>query len=289
MSEPVAMLVGLRSPGENPKASVARAKGVLALIEGDREAWVETATEYGGLADIEAFLQDQNRMHGWDCFVSEVDGEEDEDAASSVLGFQREFNQRFAGNLLEDGICGTKTLGSVFDVLRDAWAKWLHKHGLGDEDISRVTWLAHDEALAVPSRGSGGLDIWTLERAAFEGGDVDAARVGESRCTVWTRFDVPVEPWSWAAGPFTIVTDVPAGEVIPREEYTLRSDDGSFDMTLAIPDDTLDEGLQTLRFHALPADKSYSLTVRVHDGEPQVLFEGVPYNRLHSIWREGTE
>jgi hypothetical protein len=120
-----------------------------------------------------------------------------------------------------------------------------------------------------------------LERGAFEGGDVAVERVASSRVLAWKHHDVPPEPWAWFAGPFTVVTDLPEGEIVPREEYRLLSSDGEFDSVLAIPDDAIVEGLQLLRFYAVPVEKNYSLTVRVHDGEPITLFSDIPYNELH--------
>jgi len=289
LTAPVGLLVGLQHAGEAAECGAARSRGVLALLQDDKDAWVTCATEFGGLADIEAFLHYLNAMHGWGCAVHAVDGAEDEDAASAVLAFQQEFNEKFDGSLLEDGVCGTKTLGAVFDVTRDDWAKWLKKHDLAQADVDRVQWAAADEAFASRQRGAGGLDVWLLEQESFEGGEVTAQRVYDSKVSLWDEYPVPPEPWAWAAGPFTIVTDLPEGEVVPREEYRLWSSDAAFDMTLAIPDDAVVQGVQTLRFLAVPADKDYSLSVSVHGDAPSVLFTGVPYNQLHNIAQEATD
>ena len=286
LQDPVTLLVGLAHPGEPETLAPARARGVIALLDDDREGWVACATDFGGLADIEAYLHYLNAMHGWRCCVEAIDGAEDEDAASAVSSFQQEYNETFEGSLTEDGICGKQTLGAVFDVIRDELQRWLHKHDLTAEDLARVEWIAAEESLETPTRAGAGLASWTLERAAFEGGEVSAQRVADSKVTTWDDYEVPPEPWSWAGGPFTIVTDLPEGEVVPREEYTLRSSDGAFDETLALPDDAVMEGVQTLRFLAVPCDKVYTLTVSVHGASPDTLFTDVPYNKLHSFNQE---
>ncbi len=289
LEKPVTLLVGLAHPGEPETFAPARARGVLAVLEDDREAWVACATDFGGLADVEAYLSYLNAMHGWRCSVGTIDGVDDEDAASAVLSFQQEYNETFEGSLTEDGICGEQTLGAVFDVIRDELQRWLYKHDLTAEDLAKIEWVAAKEPLESPARSGAGLDSWTLERAAFEGGEVSAQRVADSKVTAWDHYDVPPEPWSWAGGPFTIVTDLPGGEVVPQEKYTLRSTDAAFEETLSLPDDAVIDGVQTLRFHAVPCDKSYTLTVAVHGGSPSTLFSDTPYNKLHTLMQEARD
>ncbi len=289
LDAPVGLVVGLRAHGEAAGAGAARARGVGAIIEGDRDAWVACATDHGSLADVEAFLRYLNVMHGWGCFVADVDGAENDDAASAVLAFQQEYNLTFEASIDEDSVCGTQTLGAVFDVVRDEWNRWSHKHDLAEDDVQRLEWVVSKGAVDSEARGPGGVDIWVLEAEAFEGGDVSAARVGGSRVTRWQHHEVPPEPWAWAAGPFTIVTDLPPGEVVPREEYRLWSSDGGFDTTLVIPDDAVVEGVQTLRFLGVPCDKEYSLSVSIHGAEPSVLFSDTPYNQLHKIPQEALD
>ena len=283
LEDPVAVLLGVSGSNEPSGHVAARAQGARALIEDEREAWVACATDFGGLADIEAYLDYLNAVHGWSCGVGSIDGAVDEDAASAVSNFQRDYNERFEGSIFVDGICGKQTLGAVFDVIRDEWERWLDKHGLTEPDVSRIEWVTAEVQIETPGRTGPGLDLWILERAAFAGGELSAERVAESSVTVWDTHDVPPEPSAWAAGPFTVVTDLPKGEVVPREEYTLRSSDGAFEESLALPDDAVLEGVQVLRFGAVPCEKLYTLTVSVHGGAASTLFSDTPYNQLHLL------
>lgn len=180
LTAPVALIVGLRGRGEAAQSAVARARGVGAIVADDQESWVSCATEFGSLADVEAFLRYLNAMHGWGCFVEAIDGAEDDDAETAVLAFQQEYNQKMGGPILEDGVCGTQTLGAIFDVVRNEWTKWLEKHGLAEDDVRRIEWVVNEDEVTTTGRGHGGVDIWVLEKGAFEGGEVSAARVGAS-------------------------------------------------------------------------------------------------------------
>ena len=294
LEHPVVLVVGHAGAEESPDLAQARAKGLQCLVDDDVKTWVRLATETGSIEDVKGYLQYLNATLGWECHVEVVDRSVDAATAASVEAFQREFNTTFDRDILVDGVCGEETLGALFEVLRFEWNKWLHKHAVDQDRIDGLELLFVDAANVPPSspglegmRGNGCVDLLVFERSDLGQSEATAATIYGSGFTRFARYEIPLEPWAWERGPYTIVTDLIAGEVVPRETYTLRSTDGDIELSQSIPVDAIDMGLLELRFFALPCDKAYDLTVTVNDSQTYVLFEGVPYNQLHRLATQG--
>jgi hypothetical protein len=296
MASPIVFVVGHVGGGESKSLGQARADCVRCLLESDRDGWVTLATERGSIRDVKGYLEYLNEIMDWPCFVDEVDPSTGPSTREAVLAFQGEFNQQFDGQITEDGICGKQTLGALFDVMRLEWDKWLYKHDVDPSridglDIRYVDGASVDASTpaAEPLDGRPCVDLLVMEAADLEGEDPAPELIYGSAVALWEAFEVPLEPWGWAKGPYTIVSDLPSGEVVPKEVYTLRATDGSIEVSQILPDDAVDNGLLELRFFALPVDRTYELTVKVHDQEPIVLFSGVPYNTLHHLATKGPD
>lgn len=286
----VVCFIGHTAPDETPALGNARAESVRCLVEDDAAAWVTLATQHGSIRDVKAYLQYLNAMLGWECHVEAVNDAVDEAAERSVSAFQRQYKEEMKADLREDGICGTKTLEAIFRVMRFEWEKWLHKHDLSPDAIAELDLRYLDASGADRSLpgmtaldGEHGLDALIVESPALGGAEPTADLLYGSEIARHEEYAVPIEPWAWERGPYTIVTDLVPGEYVPKERYTLRSMDGEFETTLTLPDDAVDAGVLELRFFAVPCDKAYELVVRVHEGERYVLFSDVPYNKLHTL------
>jgi hypothetical protein len=193
-----------------------------------------------------------------------------------------------------DGVCGTQTLGALFEVMCLEWDKWLSKHGLVQADVDALDVRYVDTAglsRSLPALADlddePGIDLLVVPRAALGGEEATAELVYGSTVVRFETFAVPLEPWAWQQGPYTIVTDLLPDEPAAKEAYELRSMDGQFEAKLTLPDDAVNTGVLELEFVAVPCDKRYELRVTVHEGETYVLFSDVPYNQLHRLATEG--
>lgn len=293
VDDPLVFVAGCVEPDEDQALGRARADTMAALVQGDAEQWVELATQHGSIADIKAYLQYLNVMHGWACAIEHIDRTTGADTKAAVDAFQREYNHTFERSIEVDGICGKQTLGAVYEVLRDEWDKWLDKHGLEQSSVDAMDIRFESAADAEPTAQatierppSSGVELLVVPRSAFDG-DESVARIYESQVARVETYEVPLEPWAWARGPYTIVTDLLPSEPIAREVYTLESSDGEYRQQLALPDDATDTGVLELCFVALPCDKHYRLAVAVHEGGTFELFRDVPYNQLHRLATTG--
>lgn len=291
----VMLVVGHATASEAPALAAARSEAIRCLVQGDAKAWVELATAHGSIRDVKAYLQYLNAMLGWACHVDVVDQTTGPATAKAVEAFQTEYNATFGRAIEVDGVCGTQTLGALFEVMRLEWDKWLHKHGLAQADVDALD-LRYLDTTGLPAslpglaelEGEPGIDLLVVPRAALGGEEPSAELVYGSTVVRWELFDVPLEPWAWQQGPYTIVTDLLPGEPVAKEVYVLRSMDGEFEAKLTLPDDAVDKGVLELEFVAVPCDKRYELRVTVHEGETYVLFSDVPYNQLHRLATEGS-
>ena len=106
------------APDYNQKLSEARAKVVLALLEGKREVFVETCNSYHVSDDDAVFVRYAARTRAWPC-----DLHGDRQASAQVIKqFQTSYNQEFSAKIAIDGVVGQQTLGAYYDILADEFA-----------------------------------------------------------------------------------------------------------------------------------------------------------------------
>jgi hypothetical protein len=103
----------------NEKLSGFRASSVVALLEGDRDGFVQAVKNNHSAKDDDVMLRYVARTRGWPCDVP--DGEAR--TADQIKSFQNQYNDELgdAGHakLSVDGDVGPKTLGGYFDVMED--------------------------------------------------------------------------------------------------------------------------------------------------------------------------
>ncbi len=293
----VLVMVGHRSPDDPPGAvelGHQRAAALHALLTAQRAAWVGLATEAGGYADIQHYLRYLEERRGWPCDPGEADGVVGPRSRAAVTSFQARYNERWSAAILEDGVCGSQTLGAIFDVLRMEFERWMLKHGL-DASVLRLhsqtpvldgglDWVEHSRMFGPPTPpGRRMVDLLLLDphELGLAGPLTPGDLYDHPRASLET---IPVveEEGEWEYGQLTVVTDLGDAYVEVHERYRLCSDDGSYDLELdAATDGTLDDGAVELRFKQIPVGPRYSMTVTNTAGEAYPLFTGLTYPELY--------
>lgn len=282
------LLVGHASaPGKkatNQALSEARARSLLALVEGDRDGWVKLATDHGSLADVKGYLRYLAARRGWSCDPGDDSAKNDAAAKAGVEAFQREYAARFERPLDDDGVCGVQTLGAVFDVMRHELERWLEKHGLGPAVLLRAQPQAlgcGEERVDAPGlpqpatpEGRRFVDVLVLppELSADPAALYDGATPIEL---------VPLddEPGDWERGRVIVATDAdPDAPAEATDRFTLRAQDGSYERTLTVgADGTRDFGGLDLVFDEVPTQAALELLVASAQGAPRPLFAGLTF------------
>ena len=115
------LITGHADPGEPGgdalKLSRQRAKGLHALVTGDRDTWVDIAVKHGLVEDYQQLLIWFNALMGWPCRPGEKNGKHDAATSSALQGFQACYNQDFEKEIAVDGDMGRESWGAMFDVM----------------------------------------------------------------------------------------------------------------------------------------------------------------------------
>jgi hypothetical protein len=99
----------------NLRLSAARARGVLAVLVGDRDAFVDACRQFHVGEDDSVVLRYMAEEHGWPCDP----GTEQRPSRDAVEAFQSNYNERFSQSIAVDGAVGHETLGAYFDIYQD--------------------------------------------------------------------------------------------------------------------------------------------------------------------------
>lgn len=151
------------SLGGSPHADT-RIRAIKAVFADDLDGWVKVATEGGSLGEVIRYLAHLSVRRGWDVQLGDSEG-------AAIRSFQSEYNLRFDRPILVDGVCGTQTLGAVFNVLRDERDRWAPVFGLSNEDLvtQPVRFLPGSDIPQNSARypSNGGLDVWVFRPATL--------------------------------------------------------------------------------------------------------------------------
>jgi hypothetical protein len=162
------LAVGHASADGDPDANAAlgrqRARCIQLLLNGDRDGWVELATDHGTPADIQRLLTYLARSHAWPCDPGRTDGVMDDDVATAVARFQQQYSDIYDAEIDTDGVVGTQTLGALFDTQ----SYELHEHiaALGGSTDSLV-WYDDD---GIDSAGADVLSHPAIEESSSPDG-----------------------------------------------------------------------------------------------------------------------
>jgi hypothetical protein len=280
------------SGAHNQKLSQDRADGIMALIRGDCAGWVETATRSGSIQDVKAYLTYLKERRGWRCDPGRINLEVDHRTRAGVEAFQIGFNDRFAGDLQEDGVCGRKTLGALFQVQYFELERWLGKLGLTPDRL-------HADEITVLAAGSqyaGKVD--TLQESESADRIVDLLflgpkSAGEAPLTAerlygglfgFSEIQLGDVTEDWEYGSLLIVTDLTTEDTDLDERYHLTASDGTFAIEQSVSTrGIVRNGGIELVFDDLPTSATYTLRVISNEGAESIVFRDVPYPDFHQL------
>jgi hypothetical protein len=99
----------------NDALSEARAKCVIALLQGDKDAFVAAGKQFHVRDDDGAMLGHCARTRGWPCTPADVSAP----SRTEIKAFQQRYNDDFGKQIAVDGRVGDETRGAYFDVFDD--------------------------------------------------------------------------------------------------------------------------------------------------------------------------
>lgn len=95
----------------NEKISAARAKAVVALLEGNRDDWLKAVKDWNADEDAKVVCAWAASARAWPCHPAQC-----KDVKEAVREFQRAYNREFAPQIGVDGLVGPQTRGAWFNV-----------------------------------------------------------------------------------------------------------------------------------------------------------------------------
>lgn len=99
-----------------------RARNVLALLKGDRNAWLETISNQYKVEDYQRICAHYAEFFGWDCHPGAIDGVHGQHTATALRDLQAYYNNYFKKSITVDGIIGPQTWGAIFDLYMEELA-----------------------------------------------------------------------------------------------------------------------------------------------------------------------
>jgi hypothetical protein len=102
------------SEKSNERLSGARAEAVVALLEGERAAFVSAAGEYPAASSDGKVLSFSAAARGYDCAPANPEAP----TKAEIEAFQKGYNAEFDAHIGEDGVVGDETRGAYFDVFK---------------------------------------------------------------------------------------------------------------------------------------------------------------------------
>jgi len=104
-------------PAYNFDLSQWRSEGIKALLDNDKDAWLDVVDLASKVEDYQAILKALSTAHGWECDPGKVDNVAGAKTTAAIKSFQDEYNSRFSGTLKVDGVIGPKTWVAIFETV----------------------------------------------------------------------------------------------------------------------------------------------------------------------------
>lgn len=124
----------------NDKLSAARAKAVVALLEGKRDDWNKAVKEWNTDDDARVVVAWAASAFAWPCHPAQT-----KDVKAAVREFQRAYNREFEPRIGVDGLVGPQTRGAWFDVFE----RYLETRAGGKDALAtlrgNLRWVSEDE------------------------------------------------------------------------------------------------------------------------------------------------
>ncbi|MCA8959049.1 MAG: OmpA family protein [Planctomycetes bacterium] len=134
------------SDSVNETLSQKRAQGVLHVLAGERDPWVEIARKDHQPEDIEALLTWVAARLGWPCAPPSIDAKLDAADEKAVRAFQENYKAAdFGEDIAVDGIVGKQTWGAFFQVMMVRLQELTETDATGLAELrGKVHWLYDD-------------------------------------------------------------------------------------------------------------------------------------------------
>lgn len=132
------------SDAVNEKLSAARAKAVVALLEGKRDDWLKAVKEWNADEDARVVVAWAASARAWPCHPAQC-----KDVKAAVREFQRAYNRELEPRIGVDGLVGPQTRGAWFDV----YEAFLEQRAGGKDALAtlrgNLRWVS-DDVKALP-------------------------------------------------------------------------------------------------------------------------------------------
>jgi len=103
----------------NDKLSEDRAKNVKALLDNDRDTFVNISDDRSNVEDYQKILTSLTSAYGWSCDPGKIDNADGPKTQAALKNFQSHYNSVYKKSISVDGKIGIQTWGAIFDVTRD--------------------------------------------------------------------------------------------------------------------------------------------------------------------------
>ncbi len=132
------------SKAVNRRISEARARAVVAVLEGDRDDWLAAVKDWSVEDDARVILGWAASARGWPCHPAQC-----KDLGAAVRELQAAYNRDFEQRIAVDGIVGPQTRGAWFDL----YQRFLEERAGGADALAslrgQLRWASADvKALA---------------------------------------------------------------------------------------------------------------------------------------------
>jgi len=95
-----------------------RAEGVKAILDNDKELWLDIVDLASKVEDFQMILKSLTVLHGWSCNPGKVDNKLGPKTQSGLKSFQAEYNERFGESISIDGRIGPQTWTAMMFTIR---------------------------------------------------------------------------------------------------------------------------------------------------------------------------
>jgi peptidoglycan hydrolase-like protein with peptidoglycan-binding domain len=104
----------------NKKLSEERAKAIKALLDNNRDTYVDICNNCHKVEDYQTILSALTTLYGWSCDPGAIDNEDGPNTQAAVSSFQADYSTYYKKSI-EDapGVVGPQTWGAFFDVITE--------------------------------------------------------------------------------------------------------------------------------------------------------------------------
>ncbi len=103
----------------NKTLSEERSKATKALLDNDRDTYVNICSNRFKVEDYQTILSALTKLYGWSCDPGAIDNEDGPSTQTAVSNFQADYSTYYGKSIDVDGVVGPQTWGAFFDVITE--------------------------------------------------------------------------------------------------------------------------------------------------------------------------